>query len=483
MMDKKGYSIPNNEKNLKLVKKELTVKPFQLPDYSFSVKKYKIYNVEEDKIYVPKFWGIDKFGPLQFCKKEKKLDLNFSVSLREYQVEIANDLLKQVREKEGGIVQLTTGFGKTILALWLICQLKVKTLVIVHKENLKEQWQERILDFTNVTNPGTIQSKITDTDSPICVGMLQSICMRDYDPEVFQDFDMIIYDEVHHLSSEVFSKSIFKTCSKYMIGLSATPKRNDGLEKVFHWALGPIIINSSRGNNQKATHVTVQAKHEESLIWEAEKAALPPRIECPDTLRQHRQKNGNHPGLRHYNRMGKLNIAGMTTTLSKDRVRNEIVTDTIMKYYEEGREILVVSERRAHCDVLKAYLIDREVPSENIGLFLGGFKNEQLDEANKCRIIIATRKMVEEGYDNAKLNTLILVSSWSNIEQCVGRILRKVHEIEPLVVDIVDVLPGPFSAFQSQARKRKQFFKKHNAVSAKKPAPAAKKSIFQIRDD
>ena len=155
--------------------------------------------------------------------------------------------------------------------------------------------------------------------------------------------------------------------------------------------------------------------------------------------------------------MGKLNIPGMITTLSKDKLRNDFISNNIEELYKEGREILFVSERREHCTVMKTLLEEKNI--QDVGLFLGGMKNEELDESNKCRVILATRKMAEEGYDNPKLNTLILATSWSDIEQCVGRILRKIHKIDPLVIDVKDSkLKGPFCVFSGQARKRKTFF-------------------------
>jgi len=465
MLSKKGYRIPNTAENEKRIKKELTVKPFQIKDYNFNQKSWPIYRKTEKFIYVPVHWGYVNFGaPESDFKKPVEYDIFFTTGLREYQVEIADKLLTNVKEKRGGIVKLTTGFGKTVLALWLIAKLKMKTLIVVHKENLKEQWQDRIQQFTNITDPGVIQGKKMETDSPICVGMLQSICLKDYPAAVFEEFDIVIFDEVHHLSSEVFSRAIFKTSSYYMLGLSATPKRTDNLEKVFHWALGPIIVESQKSNEQKATFVYVETEHEQRLVDSISKCMQSPRIICRETLRQHREKNGNHSGLRFYNALGNPNIPGMITTISKDSVRNAIILDYIRNIYKEAeRYILVVSERIDHCKFLKKTLCEEGLDA---GLYIGGMKNKELEKSNKCKLIIASRKMVEEGYDNPKLNTLLLTTSWSNIEQCTGRILRKKHKIKPIVVDFTDKLKGPFGVFIAQNRKRRAFADRHRKSSS-----------------
>ena len=142
------------------------------------------------------------------------------------------------------MLELFCGFGKTVLALKVIAELKKKTLVIVHKSFLMDQWQERIKQFLPTARVGIIQGETIDTeDKDIVLGMLQSISMKEYPHSLFQEFGLTILDEVHHLSAEVFSRALFKIVTQYMLGLSATMKRKDGLTHVFKMFLGDVIYS------------------------------------------------------------------------------------------------------------------------------------------------------------------------------------------------------------------------------------------------
>ena len=110
--------------------------------------------------------------------------------------------------------------------------------------NELDQWKERIKEFLPDAKIGRLQSSIIHIEGyDIVIGMLQSISMIEYNETIFQDFGLVIYDECHHLGAETFSRALLKTGTKYTLGLSATPKRLDGLSKVFEWYLGDIVYN------------------------------------------------------------------------------------------------------------------------------------------------------------------------------------------------------------------------------------------------
>ena len=122
--------------------------------------------------------------------------------------------------------------GKTVIALNIISKLKTKTLVIVHKGFLVEQWIERIQQFLPKARIGKIQGQIIDIeDKDIVIGMLQSLSMKEYPQNMFKEFGLLIVDEVHHIAAEVFVRSLFKIITKNVLGLSATIQRKDGLSK------------------------------------------------------------------------------------------------------------------------------------------------------------------------------------------------------------------------------------------------------------
>ena len=121
----------------------------------------------------------------------------------------------------------------TTMSLYIACQLQVKTLVLVHKTFLQDQWIERCAQFTNAKIGIIRQKKVDVKGKDIVIGMLQSVSMINYDPVIFEDFGLIICDECHHFGSRVFSQALSKLSPKYTLGLSATPIRADGLTKVF----------------------------------------------------------------------------------------------------------------------------------------------------------------------------------------------------------------------------------------------------------
>ena len=138
------------------------------------------------------------------------------------------------------------------MALYLIGQLKRKTIIIIHKEFLLNQWIKRIEEFLPEARIGIIQaSKVDYKNKDIVIGMLQSLSSKEYDiEEVFGDFGFTVVDECHHIAAEVFSRSLPKVNSYYSLGLSATPKRADGLSHVFEAYLGPMLYKVNKRDDK-----------------------------------------------------------------------------------------------------------------------------------------------------------------------------------------------------------------------------------------
>lgn len=199
-----GYTIKKDyisDENLESIKKQLTVTPFVPPDFSnFRPEPFKLYQESKSKIYLPKIYGIDNFGLPDKIKlhRGKEINLDFVGELRPEQIAPAEAYLQCANDplKRGGILSLRCGSGKTVLAIYLICQLKKKTLIIVHKDFLLQQWKERINQFTPKAEVGLIKGKIVDVENKdIIMGSLQSIAMKEYDETIFHDIGNIVIDE------------------------------------------------------------------------------------------------------------------------------------------------------------------------------------------------------------------------------------------------------------------------------------------------
>lgn len=325
----------------------------------------------------------------------------------------------------------------TVVGLWISTEIKKKTLILVHKEFLMNQWIERITQYTNARIGIIQQKKIDVKDKDIVIAMIQSVSMIDYDPSIFDGFGLTIYDEGHHAASKVYSKALQKIGTQYTIALSATPFRLDGLTKVLYWYIGPIIYR---------------------LLRKGENRVYVKNINYNTTNKLY--KNLTHK----LNGKVKPNHQKMITNMYKIKERDQFIIN-IINYVKSlpDRKILILSGRLEHLRVLKEG-VDKLIHEENnqeqvftTAYYVGGMKQEKLDESAEANIIFATYNMAEEGLDIGDLNTLIFATPKKNVEQAAGRIIRKTiqdGDICPMIIDIVDSLSG----FAGWTKERNDFF-------------------------
>ena len=423
---KKDYT----SKDIKSIKDELYVKPYTFNKNQNKESGFQVFMESPKKLYIPKFYGINKYGKPKRDEitEGDDVNINFKGDLREEQKPVEEVYLKNAREKGGGIISIKCGGGKTVLALHIASVLKKKTVVIVHKDFLMTQWRDRIIEFLPDARIGKIQQDTVDIeDKDIVLAMVQSLSMKEYDEDTFDSFGLAIFDECHHLGAEVFSRSMSKVASKYMLGLSATPKRKDGLSKVFEWYIGDIVYNQKKKNED---YVEVQL------------------IECDFNDESYNKEEMN---FRKEPCMPK-----MINNICDYLPRTNIIIDITKKYKLEGRNTLILSDRRGHLE-----LIYNLLDGYSRGYYVGGMKPDDLRDSQEKDIILATFSMASEGMDIPKLNTVILASPKSDVEQSVGRVFRQKacdRAFHPLIVDLQD----RFSMFQKQSDKRVTFYHKNN---------------------
>jgi len=257
-LGQKGYTIPKNELTIKqqyYIKEELMVKPFVMGSPTQNQKVFPVYRESDKKIYVPRYYGEKILGKAKLNKLNEgdNISLNFNGILRDYQTPVVEKFLSYVKNEESnGLLELPCAWGKTSASLYITSQLKKKTIVIVHKEFLMNQWIERIQQFLPDARIGKIQGQIIDVENKdIVLCMLQSLVLKDYPSSIFDSFGFTIIDEVHHISSETFSNALFKIVTKYMLGLSATMNRKDGTTKVFKMFLGDVVHKVEKANDHE----------------------------------------------------------------------------------------------------------------------------------------------------------------------------------------------------------------------------------------
>jgi hypothetical protein len=395
---------------------------------------YPVYRESANKYYLPRYFGVKNFGPPLSNKLPEgvNIDVPFAGDLRENQKPVVARYMEYVSENPqhgGGLLELPCAFGKTCLSLYICSQLKKKTIIIVHKEFLMNQWIERIGQFLPTARVGKIQGQIVDIEEKdIVIGMLQSLSMKEYPASTFESFGLMIIDEVHHISSEVFSCALFKLVTKYTLGLSATMNRKDGTTHVFKMFLGEVVYKGTRDEEHA---VTVRAI---DYVSGDEDFA--------EVVTDYR---------------GNVQYSTMISKLCVYNRRSEFILQVLKDMLvENGKQQIMIL---AHNKNLLTYLYDaithRQIAT--VGYYVGGMKEAALKESETKQVIIATYSMAAEALDIKTLTTLIMATPKTDIEQAVGRILREKHGT-PVVVDIID----EHSTFRNQWSKRKSFYKKQN---------------------
>ena len=439
-ISERGYGLLKSEydyKEINRIREELTVSPKSMNSFgNANVPKYKIYSESSKKLYIPKYFGLQKFGEPDVNKLLDGTDINlkFNGSLRENQVKPVERFIEASKDplKMGGLINLSCAAGKTVMSLYIVSKLAKKTLVVVHKDFLLKQWKERIEQFLPNARVGLLKAKVIDIeDKDIVMASLQSLSMKQYDKGTFDEFGLVVVDEVHHIGSEVFSRALNKVNFKYSLGLSATMTRKDGLTKVFKWYLGDIVY---RNTKKKVDNVNVECHeyYNESPMYSREETLF-----------------NNKP-----------NMARMINNICSFDYRTNYIVNIVknIKDKEKDRNILLLSDRREHLKDLKNGIDNLKIGS--CGYYVGGMKDNELQYTeDNCDIILATFSMAAEGLDLPKLDSVILCSPKSSIEQSVGRILRKKMEDRvyiPLIIDIIDT----FSMFINQSKKRIKYYKK-----------------------
>ena len=397
-----------------------------------------VYRENEQKIYIPRFYGIRHYGEpgLSELSPGLDIDVSFTQTLRDYQEKIINVYMSHIRLPGsdsgggggGGILEVPCGAGKTIMALNICSRLKKKTLILVHKEFLMNQWIDRIRDFLPSARVGKIQGKTFDIENKdIVIGMIQTMYDRPYHPNTFASFGLTISDEVHRVGSEEFSKTLLKVVTPYMLGISATVDRKDGLTELLYMFIGPKIYSETRKDDDGVQVRAIQFDHSDEKRYREE------------------QRDGR----------GNIKYSTMINQISDFGPRRLFLMRVLQDLIQENSEkqIMVLSHKRDLLDYLETEIVRSGFAT--VGQYVGGMKPAALQESEGKQIVLATYAMAAEALDIKSLNTLVMVSPKTDIIQSVGRILRTRCDGK-IIVDIVD----SHEVFQNQWKKRRAFYKK-----------------------
>ena len=439
MLTLNGYKVAKATVPVESLRKTLTVKP-NVPKVFVSnpnsVTRYKVYKEVEDSLYLPKHFGIDTYGPPTDTTRDveptEAAHWTFRGSLRPAQDAVVNSFLHPV--PHDGVLSLHTGGGKTVCALYIASRLRLPTLVIVHNSFLRDQWEERVRMFLPDARIGRIQGDACEVEGKdVVIAMLQTLSMKDIPIATFKPIGLVVVDECHHIASEVFVQALPKVTSKYMLGLSATPQRKDGLMFVAHWFLGPLLYTSDTGDKTDAD-IKVE-------VYE--------------------YKNDD-PTFNEilYNSQGVMFTTLMINKLTECEDRTRWLVEILKDVLEESphRQVLVLTDRVQHTkDFLAA--LPEDIQGQSAILSTSVKAAQRAEFCSSKRVLVATYAMCKEGFDVPTLNTLIMATPRPDIDQIVGRILRvekSARTVHPLVVDIVD------PQFRRQFQERNGLYKKRS---------------------
>ena len=343
------------------------------------------------------------------------IEANFQGRLRSYQEEA----VAGISDYDEGILCAPTAFGKTAVAAWLIAKRKVNTLVLVHRQQLLDQWHERLAMFLGLpaNSVGQIGGGKSDRTGVIDVAVIQSLHRKDEVKDFVAEYGQVIVDECHHISAFTFEQVMRQVKARYVVGLTATPTRKDGHHPIIYMQCGPIRFNMS------ARKMTETTPFEHKVI---------PR----------------HTDFRMPVEMTDLTIQDVYAALVNDSARNALIAADLRSALEAGRSPLLLTGRKEHLEFFAAAL---DGLAKHIFVLKGGMGKKQrrtTAEAlaavpeTESRVIIATGSYIGEGFDDARLDTLFLAMpiSWKGtLQQYVGR-LHRLHDGKRVVqvYDYVD---------------------------------------------
>lgn len=378
--------------------------------------EYPIYRESSDNkyLYLPR--AVCPLGEQDVRVRGHKIKFTSSITLRKKQVPIVREASKLLKQDESFILQAHTGFGKTVVGCELISRVGRPTLIIVPKEDLIDTWYDAVKNFLGLKphEIGLIRQDVCDyKGKKVVIAMLHSLCIEGrYPASIRKYFGFVIYDEVHRLGAEEFSKVCGMFSALLRLGLSATPNRADGKEALFQAHIGPVRVQSLA----KPMKFKVLRFYTD---WK-----------CP----RHKKK-GKIVRVKH----SAARIGHILPSIIKDDFTNKRMANMLKKCYDKGRFIIFFSDRKEHLDMMMELANEAGIKYRDMAYYVGGMKKYDREQAKGKRILFATYMMMKEGTDIPWFDTIIFGTPRSDIEQAAGRILREYPDkVMPIMFDRID---------------------------------------------
>ena len=381
----------------------------------------------------------------------RKINVDFKGELRPEQ----DKALKELIRYDNGILHAATAFGKTVVSSAIIAQKKINTLIILESSALIEQWKEALEKFLNINEGlptyetktgrvrkrksliGTLQGAHDSMTGIIDIAMAGSLCKKGMYHKMMNEYGLVLIDECHHSASETIANVLKEVKAKYVYGVTETPKRGDGLEKINYMLIGPIRYSYT--DKEKAKEQGIQ-----HLVYPRFTRTVPPRGVITDKM---------HPNEAY-------------EIIHNNDVRDEQIIEDVKNCVAAGRTPVVLSRYKDHSEKfyerLKSY-------ADHVFLMTGNNSKkehrkilEQMHQVdkNESLILIATGSLVGEGFDFPRLDTLFMatpVSFRGVVEQYAGRLNRDYAGKENVI--IYDYVDNHIPMFNNMYMKRLKAYK------------------------
>lgn len=339
--------------------------------------------------------------------------MQFNGSLREEQKQHVTKVIDVLCNEGASTMVMRTGGGKTVCALFIASVLGVKTLILVHKTFLLDQWLDRIHHFVPGIKTSVVSGPRRDMHGDIVVGMFQTYSRQSID--IHEDIGLVIVDEAHHVAASTFTQVMLRGSQKYTLGLSATPERQDGLD------ISPLT----------GDYVEHDAFHIKHTMDMSRVTVYIYKYSCDMYTEQ--------PPV---TRSGTVNYSSMVGKLVENTKRTTYICSLIRAI---TKPCLILTHRRTHVNDIVKTLRDYELDAQE---FIPGKR-----DVPDSMFVVSTYQYASEGFDRKDLECLVMATPCKTTTQAIGRICRNMENIQhdPEVIDIQD----QWSVFISSGMKRR----------------------------
>ena len=404
-----------SEKDTQFLNKELRIKIVDKYSFGNNTRYIFPYILNDPYLTMPFNFA---FNILKTERKSRTSEcsstITFNGELRNEQEIVKKEALKVLNKNGCVILSMYCGFGKTITSIFLASVIGMKTLIVVNKIVLMTQWEESIKRFCPGSTVQKIKPKCKKKDCNFYI--INAINSEKMGSNFFDDIGLVIVDEAHLIMAETVSKCLNVVSPRYLIGLTATPYRPDGLTKLLDFYFGEKKI--------------IRELHREHLVYKIN-TGFKPTVELSSN--------------------GRVNWGVVLDSQSKDEERNNLIIKLIKQFSD--RNFLVLVKRVGQGNYLEQKLNES---GEDVTSLLGSKQNFEVN----ARILIGTCSKVGTGFDHPKINTLLLAADVEEyFIQYLGRCMRTKDD-KPIIFDLVD----ENNLLKKHYNTRRKIYEKHGGV-------------------